>query len=519
VNSGKQGIPGLGDDSPYDKNLKKYSGKSVSYRQGGHAGPPLRPSFFLNSSVIRIRFNFINLSSIQDIHKFFPKGHTMPTIVIGAGISGLAAAHTLKKHHTDVLVLEAQNHAGGRTMGIRKDGFVLDYGAQFFMKCYDATLSLIRELGLEKDIVYQKHNAALWIDGKPASRSPFQDFPGFLKGLASPSESRGFGLTGTIQTARILLKILKRRKDLDFVDFDRALDFDREYFSEFVLRHGGKEALDYIFQPMIAGITLGNAEEIGALYGAALFWNLMRGNWVLKNGVHSLADKLYEKIESAVRLSVPVQRVVLENNRVKGVETRDGFIDADTVICATTATAARSLIPDLPGSLCFILDKVQYRPCCHVALAYDRRVIPGGFDVVSFPRSAGSTMAAIADSALTAEGYAPKGTSLIHCYTYDRFADAFNRMTDEEVLSRLTSELKTFLPTLPVNPIFSEIYRWKQAMCFAPPGMYEAVRRLKKGNGLAVDGLYFAGDYLNLASVEGSIHSGIQAAWTVCERK
>jgi hypothetical protein len=47
----------LGDDSPYDKNLKKYSGKSVSYRQGGHAGPPLRPSFFLNSSVIRIKFN------------------------------------------------------------------------------------------------------------------------------------------------------------------------------------------------------------------------------------------------------------------------------------------------------------------------------------------------------------------------------------------------------------------------------------------------------------------------------
>jgi protoporphyrinogen/coproporphyrinogen III oxidase len=443
----------------------------------------------------------------------------MKIIVIGAGISGLAAAYTLQKNNMDVLVLEEQSMPGGRTRGVKKDGFVLDHGAQFFMKCYDATLSLIRELDLEKDIVIQKHKAALWNNGEMAPRSPFFDFPRLLKGCKSAGDAQGFGLKGSLQTVRILLKILKRRNDLDFVAYDRALDLDREYFSEFVLKYAGKEALEFIFQPMIAGITLGNAEEIGALYGAALFWNLMRGNWVLKNGIQSLPQRLYEKIKSSVRLSCPIERVVLENNSVKGVVTPDGFMDADAVICATTASVAHKLIPDIPKTVGFILDKVQYRPCCHVAFAYDRPFIPGGFNVVSFPRNARSTMAAIADSALTADGYAPRGASLIHCYTHDRHADAFNRMADEQIVSHLTSELKMYIPSLPGKPLFSEIYRWKEAMCFASPGMFEAVSKLKKENGRLVNGLYFAGDYLNLASVEGSVSSGIEAANSIQKRE
>ena len=52
-----------------------------------------------------------------------------------------------------------------------------------------------------------------------------------------------------------------------------------------------------------------------------------------------------------LRLSTPVTRVVLEGRRVRGVETSEGFIEADQVICATDAVLARQLIPDLPDSV------------------------------------------------------------------------------------------------------------------------------------------------------------------------
>lgn len=263
---------------------------------------------------------------------------------------------------------------------------------------------------------------------------------------------------------------------------------------------------------MISGITLGHSDEIGSLYGVALFWNLLLGNRILKNGIHTLPQRLCRKIESIISLSTRAERIVVENNAVKGVQTQKGFMDADAVICATTATTARMLISDLPGYLCAILDTVQYRACCHVVFAFDRPVMPDGLTSISFPRSAGATMAALADTAPSSENAAPPGTSLIHCYTYDRYAVAYNGMPDEQVAAQLKTELKGYIPSLPDNPLFSRIYRWQEAMCFAPPGMFTAVNTLKKDNGRHITGLYFAGDYINLASVEGSVISGIDAA-------
>jgi renalase len=49
--------------------------------------------------------------------------------VVGAGISGLAAAHTLKKAGADVVVFEKSRAPGGRIATRRLDGFTFDTGA------------------------------------------------------------------------------------------------------------------------------------------------------------------------------------------------------------------------------------------------------------------------------------------------------------------------------------------------------------------------------------------------------
>lgn len=54
------------------------------------------------------------------------------TIVIGAGLAGLAAADRLREAGQDVLVLEKSRGLGGRAATRRWDGLPVDHGAQFF---------------------------------------------------------------------------------------------------------------------------------------------------------------------------------------------------------------------------------------------------------------------------------------------------------------------------------------------------------------------------------------------------
>ncbi|GAC1354491.1 MAG: FAD-dependent oxidoreductase [Ktedonobacteraceae bacterium] len=52
--------------------------------------------------------------------------------IIGAGMSGLAAAHTLQDAGRIVTLFEKSRGVGGRTATRKRDGFIYDYGAQYF---------------------------------------------------------------------------------------------------------------------------------------------------------------------------------------------------------------------------------------------------------------------------------------------------------------------------------------------------------------------------------------------------
>src|SRR5215212_1674819 len=71
-------------------------------------------------------------------------------VVIGAGLAGLAAARALRAADRDVVVLEARDRVGGRTLNEPiGDGKVVEIGAQWVGPTQDRALAMIRELGLE----------------------------------------------------------------------------------------------------------------------------------------------------------------------------------------------------------------------------------------------------------------------------------------------------------------------------------------------------------------------------------
>jgi len=70
--------------------------------------------------------------------------------VVGAGLAGLAAARELRAAGRSVLVLEARDRVGGRTLNAAiGDGAVVELGAQWVGPTQDRIIGLIAELGLE----------------------------------------------------------------------------------------------------------------------------------------------------------------------------------------------------------------------------------------------------------------------------------------------------------------------------------------------------------------------------------
>jgi monoamine oxidase len=69
--------------------------------------------------------------------------------VIGAGLAGLSAARRLHEASVDVIVMEARDRVGGRTLSVVEDsGRVVEYGGQWVGPTQDRVLALIDEFGL-----------------------------------------------------------------------------------------------------------------------------------------------------------------------------------------------------------------------------------------------------------------------------------------------------------------------------------------------------------------------------------
>ena len=60
--------------------------------------------------------------------------------------------------------------------------------------------------------------------------------------------------------------------------------------------------------------------------------------------------------------------------------------------------------------------------------------------------------------------------------------------------------------------LFSRVYRWREAVCMGPPGMFTAVADMSEQLRQHLPNLYLAGDYMRVPSVNGALASGMDAA-------
>uniref|UniRef100_UPI0040495676 protoporphyrinogen oxidase n=1 Tax=Cephaloticoccus sp. TaxID=1985742 RepID=UPI0040495676 len=173
--------------------------------------------------------------------------------ILGAGITGLTAAHRLVAVGHRVRIFEKADHAGGVIRTEQTDGWLSESGPNSLLSGDANLTALLRELNLQDEVVEANPAAAkryIVRDGKPvvAPLTPPQLF-------RSPLFSFG-------GKCRIFAELFKRprRRNLDL----SLANFTRDHF--------GQELVDYGLNPFVSGVYAGDPAKLSARYAFPSLW-------------------------------------------------------------------------------------------------------------------------------------------------------------------------------------------------------------------------------------------------------
>ncbi len=181
--------------------------------------------------------------------------HIIDTIVIGAGLTGLTTAHTLRKHGKEVVVLEKTNRIGGQIQTHRQDGFTFESGPNTGVVSYPEVAELFKDLEKEGCTLEEAHNEAKqrWIwKGKKFYALPSNLITAIRTPLFSWTDKFG-----------ILLEPFRAKGTNP-----------NEDVASMVVRRLGKSYLNYAVDPFISGVYAGDPHSLVTRYALPKLYNL-----------------------------------------------------------------------------------------------------------------------------------------------------------------------------------------------------------------------------------------------------
>ena len=388
-------------------------------------------------------------------------------LIIGAGIAGLAAAYELQRRGLTVRLLESAERAGGVITTERADGWVIDGGPDALLVQKPAAVTLCRELGIADRLVptLTPRTAYVLRNGRlhPIVEGSFLGFP--LK-VSSLMRSSLFTPRGRLRMACEV--VIPRGDGRD------------ESIGAFVRRRFGREAVDYLAEPLLAGIHAGDVERLSI---QALFPRLVeaertagsviralralqvrpspQGAFVsLPGGIGELTDAVAGALApGTVMLSSPVAE--LRRAGHFAVSSPAGIVEGKAVVLAVPAYAAARLLRAFDTTLAGLCDAVPYASTGTVAFGYRREQIGhpmqgSGFVVPKVERSP-----LLAATWVTSKwpGRAPDGHVLLRAFLGGGRDPHGLEYEDSELIDRARTALSEIMG-IQGTPLFGKLFRW-----------------------------------------------------------
>ena len=467
--------------------------------------------------------------------------NTKKIAVIGGGITGLAAAYelTLKSRQEnlpiEIKLYDKAPNLGGKIITEKDDPYLIEGGPDCFIVEKPWALQLIKELGLEDELLNtsSKATGTFVYDNKALHRLP----EGVM--MMVPTKplpflaSKLISWPGKIRMACDIL-VPKRKEHGD------------ETLASFVRRRLGKEALDKLAEPLIGGIHAGNPENMSLLSTFPRFLEMEQDGGSLIIGMLKRQKKMVEMMKKQPPSSGPkktffismngglgrivdeLEKVIGSDNLLPGREVSQlkpiadgGWLiedktqattEADAVIVTTEAYAAANLLRNELPRLSDLLDEIPYVSSATVSLAFPRQAIPHPLDAYGFivPKIANRRIMAVTWSSIKWDHRAPEGMVLLRAFVGGAHRQELVSIGDQEMLAMIREELSTIM-NISSPPQKSWIYRWPQGMPQYIMGHLERLEAIDKITNTH-PGLYLAGAGYRGIGIPDCINQGRQAA-------
>ena len=463
----------------------------------------------------------------------------MKLVVIGGGITGLAAAHRaveLARERgvaLDLTLIEARERLGGTIASERVDGFLVEAGPDSFLSEKPWALGLCRRLGVEDRLVRTDdrfRKVFVWFGGR---LHPLPD--GFQ--LLAPTAMRPF------VTSSLFSLPGKLRMALDLV-LPRG-HADDESLGAFVRRRLGAEALERVAQPLVAGIYTADPDDLSLAATMPRFLEVERrdrsiilglrralartplpgtsgARWSLfvtfAGGMEELVSTLAARLPpGAAVLKQRVSALAREGERWRVRTAEGGAFDAERVIVATEAHATARLVRYLDPSLANLLGEIPYSSAATISLGYRRADVPHPLDGFGFvvPRSEGKALLAGTFSSVKYPGRAPAGHVLLRGFLGGMLNAAILTEDDGALVSRARAELREALG-ITAEPVLTRLHRWPASMPQYRVGHLARAEAIEHA-AAALPGLALAGAAYRGVGIADCVRSGEAAAERVVQ--
>lgn len=465
------------------------------------------------------------------------QGDKLRVVIIGGGISGLSAAWYLQKQAAarrialDYSVLEQSARWGGKILTETVDGpdglpFVVEAGPDAFLTQKPWALQLARELGLGERLLGTndaKRRVFVLKNGRPVV------LPDGVQ-LIVPTRFLPFLLSPLVSPAG------KLRMALDLVLPARQDDED-ETLADFILRRLGREALDRIAEPLMAGIYSAEAHKQSIMATFPRFraierqhGSLIRGMIAaarqraaqpgssavpafmsLYGGTSELVEALVPQLDGNLRLNTQVTGIEQTGQGQYRAHLQDGTaLTADTVILTTPAYVTAPLLQGLAPTAADLLSRIRYVSTGTISLAFKQDDIPhplDGFGLV-IPMSEKRPINAVTMSSVKFDRRAPAGYVLLRAFFGGARTPQTMQLDDAELLQTVQAELQSILG-IRAGPLLQRIYRWWQANPQYDVGHLERVNMIEAA---LPAGLYVTGSAYRGVGIPDCIHQSQQTA-------
>ena len=405
-------------------------------------------------------------------------------VIVGGGISGLAAANRITETDPDVqvMLLEADRQLGGVLQTTCKEGYLIERGADMFTIREQWAIDLCRRIGFEDQLIEtdERFRRAFIVHRGRLAQLP----DGFT--LMQPTRLWPF------LTTPLLSWRGKLRAGWEFFVPSRV-EREDESLANFARRRLGLEAYERIVQPLVGGIYTADPEQLSMRAALPQFLEMERKHGGLirsalksrpptgresgarygtfrapRDGMASfvaaLAARLPGEVVQLGRPATALQQLPQRRWQLRVGESGK-LVECDGLLLAVPAQRAAQLLdstsPDLAGSL----KQIPYAGAAVVALGYRQDQIAhtlDGFGCVA-PLCEQRKVLSISFSSIKFAGRAPPGRVLFRVFIGGACQPELLELDDER-LQQIAQEEMSALLGAAGRPELCEITRWKQAM-------------------------------------------------------